>query len=154
KYWEGKDMTTNFGASANDYARFRAGFPDSFFDRLASYGLGASREYVVDLGTGTGTLARGFALRGCHVTGIDPDERLLEQARLLAEEVSVSIDYKTGTAENIPLADNCAELVTAGQCWHWFDGPKAAAEMARIIRPRGHVVIAYFSWLPLPGNVV
>lgn len=147
-------MITNFGASVDDYARFRAGFPDSFFDRLASYDIGASREYVVDLGTGTGSLARGFVLRGCSVIGIDPDERLLQQARQLDETASVSIDYRTGTAENIPLADNCADLVTAGQCWHWFDGPKAAAEIARIIRPRRYVVIAYFSWIPLPGNVV
>jgi hypothetical protein len=35
-------MTTNFGAAAEDYARFRAGFPDSLFDRLAAPHLQAA----------------------------------------------------------------------------------------------------------------
>jgi SAM-dependent methyltransferase len=147
-------MTTNFGAVAEDYARFRAGFPDSFFDRLAAFGIGAAGEAVVDVGTGTGTLARGFALRRCKVIGIDPDDRLLDQARRLDAAASVTVDYKTGCAEAIPLADDSADIVSAGQCWHWFDGPRAAREISRITRPRGHIVVAFFSWLPWPGNVV
>jgi SAM-dependent methyltransferase len=149
-----RQMTTNFGAAAADYARFRAGFPDSLFDRLAAFGIGASGETVVDVGTGTGTLARGFAQRGCKVIGIDPDDRLLDQARQLDQTASVTIDYKIGYAEAIPLADDIADVVSAGQCWHWFDGPKAAREFSRVTRPNGRVVVAYFSWLPLPGNVV
>lgn len=147
-------MTTEFGAAAEDYAKFRAGFPDSLFDRLALLGIGVSRDIVVDLGTGTGSLARGFALRGCEVTGIDPDERLLRQARQLDASAQVRIDYKIGRAEAIPLPDNFADTVSAGQCWHWFDGPTAAAEISRIIKPRGRVIVAHFDWLPLPGNVV
>src|SRR5215510_11001666 len=98
-------MKTNFGAVAEDYAKFRAGFPDSFFDRLAAFGIGVAGETVVDVGTGTGTLARGFALRGCKVIGIDPDDRLLSQARQLDAMASVTIDYKPGYAEAIPLGD-------------------------------------------------
>ena len=147
-------MTTNFGAAAEDYARFRAGFPDSLFDRLAALGIGASRETIVDVGTGTGTLARGFALRGCKVIGIDPDGRLLDQARRLDDDASATVEYKIGSAEAIPLPDGIAEVVSAGQCWHWFDGPKAAGEFSRITKPHGRVVVAYFSWIPFPGNVV
>jgi len=145
---------TNFGAAEEDYARHRAGFPASFFDRLAAFGIGGSGETVVDVGTGTGTLARAFAQRGCKVIGIDPDERLLHQARELDAAVSVTIEYQLGYAEALPLADDSADVVTAGQCWHWFDGAKAAREFARVTRPSGRVVVAYFSWLPLPGNVV
>lgn len=147
-------MSANFGAAAEDYATFRAGFPDSFFDRLASLGLCRSGTTVVDVGTGTGTLARGFARRGATVIAIDPDERLVHQARQLDAAASVSVDYRTGTAERIPLPTAIADLVTAGQCWHWFDGLSAAKEFARIAKPDGHVVVAHFDWLPLPGNVV
>ena len=146
-------MTTNFGATAEDYARFRAGFPDSLFDRLAALGIGASGETVVDVGTGTGTLARGFARRGCKVIAIDPDDRLLNQARQLDATASVTVAYKIGCAEAIPMADDSADIVSAGQCWHWFDGPKAAREVARITRPHGRVVVAFFAWLPWPGSV-
>ena len=45
-------------------------------------------------------------------------------------------------------------MVSAGQCWHWFERPRAAAEIRRLLRPGGRVVIATFDWLPLPGNVV
>lgn len=147
-------MSTNFGAAAEDYAMYRAGFPDSFFDRLARSGLHGEGSTVVDVGTGTGTLARGFARRGARVIGIDPDERLLQQARRLDAATCVAVEYKVGTAEQMPLADASADIVTAGQCWHWFAGPQAAAEFARIVEPGGHVVVAHFDWLPWPGNVV
>ncbi len=147
-------MTTNFGAAAEDYAKFRAGFPDSFFDRLAAFGIGVRGETVVDVGTGTGTLARGFAQRGGLAVGIDPDERLLNQARQLDAAAAVTIEYQLGYAEALPLANDSADVVTAGQCWHWFQGAQAAREFARVTRPQGRVVVAYFSWIPLPGNVV
>jgi len=147
-------MATNFGAAAEDFARFRAGFPDSIFDRLAALGIGASGETIVDVGTGTGTLARGFALRGARVIGIDPDGRLLDQARRLDVAAGATVEYKIGSAEAIPLPDDVADVVSAGQCWHWFDGPKAAAEFSRITKPGGNVVVAYFSWIPFSGNVV
>ena len=43
----------------------------AFFGRLAAVGIGVDRQRVLDLGTGTGTLARGFARRGCAVTAFD-----------------------------------------------------------------------------------
>ena len=52
-----KQVKTNFGAAAEDYAKFRAGFPDSFFDRLAAFGIRSPGEVVVDVGTGIGTLS-------------------------------------------------------------------------------------------------
>ena len=147
-------MTRNFGAAAQDYAKHRAGFPDSFFDRLQVFGIGRPDQLVVDIGTGTGTLARGLALRGCSAVGIDPDERLTEQARQLDHEAGVAVEYQTGVAEQLPLPDDYADVITAGTCWHWFDGRRAAAEVRRIGKAGAHVVIAAFAWLPLPGNVV
>ena len=147
-------MTRNFGAAAQDYAKHRAGFPDSFYDRLKVFGIGTPGQTIVDIGTGTGTLARGFALRGCRAIGIDPDERLMEQAKALDREAGVTVDYRTGVAEDLPLADDYADVITAGTCWHWFDGPKAASEAGRVGKPGAFVIIAVFAWLPLPGNVV
>src|SRR5262245_30446031 len=149
-----QQMATNFGAAAEDFARFRAGFPDSLFVRLPAHGIGAAGETIVDVGTGTGTLARGFALRGARVIGIDPDGRLLDQARRLDVAASVTVEYKIETAEAIPLPDGLADVVSAGQCWHWFDGPKAALEFSRITKSHASVVGAYFTWLPLLGSVV
>jgi len=146
--------STNFGAAAGDYATHRAGFPDSLFERLAALGIGATGEWVADVGAGTGTLGRGFARGGCRVTAIDPDARMLAQGRRLNADAGVSIDERVGSAEVLPFDNGALDIVAAGQCWHWFDPPAAAREFARVARPGGRVLIAHFDWLPLPGNVV
>jgi len=56
-------VNVDFGKTAGDYGKYRAGFPDQLFDRLFSAGIVREGETALDLGTGTGTLARGFALR-------------------------------------------------------------------------------------------
>jgi SAM-dependent methyltransferase len=143
-----------FGAAAEDYRRYRAGFPESLFERLAGLAIGLPGQEIVDLGTGTGSLARGFALRGCRVIGIDPDARLLAQARELDSEAGVEVDYREGRAEDTALPAASQDVVAAGQCWHWFDRPAAAREVARILRPDGLALITHFDWLPLAGNTV
>jgi len=146
--------TVSFGRTAEDYRRHRAGFPEAFFERIAGFGVGAPGQRLLDLGTGTGTLARGFALRGAAVTGLDPSDDMLAQARALDAEAGVSVDYVTAGAEATGLDAAAFDVVTAGQCWHWFDRPRAAAECLRLLEPGGTLAIAHFDWLPLPGNVV
>ncbi len=147
-------MKPDFGATARDYRAHRAGFPASFFDRLGRLGVGLKGQLVVDLGTGTGTLARNFARRGCRVVGIDPALALLEQARELDVTTGVEVDYALGRAEQMGLRSKTVDVVSAGQCWHWFDREKAAREVARILHPDGVLLIAHFDWIPLPGNLV
>lgn len=144
----------NFGKAAADYSTFRAGFPESIFDRLFEFNVGLPKHTVIDLGTGTGTLARGFALRGCKVFGVDPDPRMIDAARELDDNVEVRIEYLEAKAESTGLDGDIADVVTAGQCWHWFDRPRAIAEVMRLLKPGGKLVIASFDWLPLTGNVV
>ena len=144
----------DFGRTAGDYAKHRAGFPPRFFDELRSRGIGVAGQRVLDLGTGTGTVARGLALGGAEVTGLDPSEPLLEQARELDRQAEVSITYVVATAEETGLPGGSFDVITAGQCWHWFDRPRAASEVMRLLKPGGWLVIAHFDWIPLPGNVV
>ena len=145
-------MNPDFGLTSQDYARHRAGFPDSLFERLAEFGIGAKNQSIVDLGTGS--LARGFARRGCRVTGIDPSAEMIIAARELDAKAGVEVEYRVARAETTGLPDASFDVVTAGQCWHWFDRPKAAREALRILKAGGIVVIAHFDWLPLAGNLV
>lgn len=147
-------MKIDFGATASDYAKYRAGFPSSLFNKLSEYGIGLPGQNVVDIGTGTGTLARNFAMRGCHVIGIDPSTSLLEQAKQLDLANNVKVNYRQASAENTGLEDSSADVVTAGQCWHWFDRPRAIQEVIRILKANGYIAIAHFDWVPLKGNVV
>jgi len=147
-------MPINFGKTAQDYSKHRAGFPPAFFERLVAFGVGLPGQRVLDLGTGTGTVARGLAQRGCDVTGLDPSAELIDQAKRLDEAAGVTIHYLQATAEKTTLPAASFDVVTAGQCWHWFDRPKAAQEVRRLLVPDGYLVIAHFDWLPLPGNMV
>jgi len=147
-------MQVDFGRTSSDYARHRAGFPDAFFERLARQGLLRPGLRAVDLGTGTGTVARGLARHGCTVTALDVSAPMLESARGLATEAGLRIDFHQAPAERTDLPSEVYDLFTAGQCWHWFDRPAAAREAARLLAPGGRLVIAHFDWLPLPGNVV
>lgn len=146
-------MDVNFGLTADDYAKYRAGFPDAFFDRIFTDGYVKPNVSLLDIGTGTGTLARGFAARGCRVTGVDRSEQMIQQAKELSQGQGLGVDFRVATAEETGFPDSSFDIVTAGQCWHWFDRPKAAQEVKRLLKPNGTVIIAHFDWIPLTGNV-
>ncbi len=147
-------MEVDFGKTAADYSRHRAGFPDRLFDRLAAFEIGKPGQRILDLGTGTGSLARGFARRGAEVTGLDIAPEMLAAAAELAAAEGLKVDFREGGAEATGLPDAAFDVVSAGQCWHWFDSAAAAAEARRLLRPEGRIVLCHFDWLPLPGNVV
>jgi SAM-dependent methyltransferase len=147
-------MQIDWGRTAADYASHRADFPDSFFDRLAGYGIvspapdgpGRTPRPALDLGTGTGSLARGLARRGWRVTGVDISADMLAAARRLTAAADLAIDYVVAPAEATGLADHGFELVSAGTCWHWFDRPKAADEAHRVLASGGWLVISAMDW--------
>jgi SAM-dependent methyltransferase len=147
-------MKIDFGKTADDYARFRAGFPPAFFARLERLGLLRKGIAALDLGTGTGTLALGLAAPGASVTALDPAPEMLAQVAARAKEAGVAIRTIEGKAESTGLPDTTLDLVIAGQCWHWFDRPRAAAEARRVLKPGGTLMMAHFDWLRIPDGVV
>ncbi|MBI4617405.1 MAG: methyltransferase domain-containing protein [Planctomycetes bacterium] len=144
----------DWGLTAADYGRFRIGFPDSLYDRLVATGVGLPGQRILDLGTGTGAMARAFARRGCVATGLDRSAAILAEGARLAREEGLLVRWVAGRAEEPGLASASFDAVVAGQCWHWFDRPRAAQEGMRLLVPAGRLAICHFDWLPLPGNVV
>jgi len=143
----GRDI--DWGRTSADYARYRPGPPPSFFMRLAAFGVGLPGQRILDLGTGTGALAREFAGRGATVAGIDIAEGQLAMARKLAAEAGFVIDFRRAPAEATPFADGAFDRVTANQCWLYFDTARAILEMRRLLATGGLLVTSHFSWLPL-----
>jgi len=78
---------------------------------------------------------------------------MLAQAREIDRAAGIEIDYREARAEDTGLTDGSADVVAAGQCWHWFDRPAATREAARVLRADGRMLIAHFDWIPLPGNL-
>jgi SAM-dependent methyltransferase len=144
----------DFGLTVADYAQHRADYPGELFERLAALGFGHAGQRLLDLGTGTGALARVFAQADCQVTGLDPSAQMLQGARQLSGTAGQHISWLQGRAEQTGLRSQSFDLVSAGQSWHWFDADRAAREVARVLKPDGRLLIAQFDWLPIAGNLV
>lgn len=142
-------LARSFGGAAADYDRLRPDWPDAAVDRAAELlGLPPSAE-VVDLGAGTGKLTRLLAERFARVVAVEPDDRMREL---------LDVEAHAGTAEEMPLSDDSADAVFAGDAFHWFDGPAALSEIARVLRPGGGLVLLWNRWWetepPLPEAAV
>ncbi len=148
-----KGRLIDFGKTAGDYEQYRPGFPESFFDHLETRGWIRPGMRALDLGTGTGTLALGFARCGLVATGLDIAAELLDVARSTARTQALTVHFVEGRAEDTGFAAAGFDLVSAGQCWWWFDNDAAIREARRVLAPRGRLLICNFSYLPLPGNV-
>lgn len=147
-------MKVDFGLTAEDYRKYRAGYPDELYDRLKKFGVGLKGQSILDLGTGTGYLARKFAKQGAQVTGVDISGELIKEAKKLDDREGVSLQYVIAQAEDLPFSSSRFDVVTAGQCWHWFQGDRVLKEVRRVLKPYGQLAIVHLDWLPLKENIV
>ena len=141
----GRDI--DWSRTSADYAEHRPDYPAEFYQRLVDRGVGLPGQRIIDLGTGVGFLAENFARRGAVVTGVDVAAGQLDVARQRAAAAGLQIEYRTAPAEATGLKSGCFDVVTASQCWHYFDKPRAAAEARRVLRPQGLLAISHFCWL-------
>jgi ubiquinone/menaquinone biosynthesis C-methylase UbiE len=140
--------TVDFGRHSEDYASYRPGFPASFYDRLGSM-VALHGSQALDLATGPGTVALELGARGCSVVGIDTAPEQISAAERLAKEGELHglLRFQVAPAEATSVPDGAFDLVTAGQCWHWFDSATVLRESHRVLRPGGTLVVAYYSYL-------
>lgn len=138
----------DWGKTSDDYGRFRPGPPDSFYDRLKALDVGLAGQAILDLGTGTGVLARRFAGQGSKVWGIDISPGQIAMAQHLAQKEQLTIDFRVSGAEKTPFDDAMFDAITANQCWLYFRREEAIAEVKRLLKPGGVLVTSHFSWLP------
>jgi SAM-dependent methyltransferase len=122
-----RDRAEGFGAAADDYERYRPEFPAALLDDLAELGTGP----VLDVGCGTGKVARGLITRGRTVLGVELDPRM---AAVATRE---GVDVEVARFEEWSDSGRRFDLVVCGDAWHWLEPTRATEKVAAILSPGG-----------------
>jgi SAM-dependent methyltransferase len=126
------DPTRRFSSRAENYAKYRPGYPDALYAYLASQAGLLPGDNVVDIGSGTGLLSALFLSHGHVVYGVErnAEMRAYAENQFHGESRFNSLD---GRAESIPISDGSVEMVVVGQAFHWFDSKVAKREIQRVL---------------------
>jgi ubiquinone/menaquinone biosynthesis C-methylase UbiE len=108
---------------------------------VSSYVNDQTVKTIVDLGCGTGRFAEDLAVRfDAEVVGIDPSQKMLEQARLKRRDPRIR--YEHGQGEAIPLPDKSVDLIFISMVFHHFHDPRLTArECRRVLGHEGTVFL-------------
>lgn len=128
----------SFEDGAAGYHAARPGYPTE----AVRWCVPAGARAVLDLAAGTGKLTAGLVDLVPRVIAVEPSPAMRAELTRALPQVEV-VD---GTATATGLPDAAVDAVTVAQAWHWFAGPAAAAEIARVLRPGGTVAILWNRW--------
>jgi SAM-dependent methyltransferase len=117
------------------YERGRPGYPAGVVE-VADLQSSAT---VLDLGAGTGKLTRLLVSTFARVIAVEPDDEMRRMLVALCPEA----EALAGSAEQIPLAGASVDAVFAAQSFHWFEKERALAEITRVLRPYGALVVIW-----------
>lgn len=136
------EPTRRFSNRADAYLASRPGYPTDLLATLEKESDFARNWIVADIGSGTGLLSELFLQHGNRVLGIEPNaEMRAAGARRLADYAR--FESLGATAEALPLAPATADLITAGQAFHWFDPGRARGQFQRVLRPLAWVMLVW-----------
>jgi ubiquinone/menaquinone biosynthesis C-methylase UbiE len=135
-----RDAALGFDANAGAYEAARPSYPAEAVAHIVGHGRIGPGRRVLDLAAGTGKLTRLLVPTGADVVAVEPVAGM--RARLAAS-LGEAVEVLDGTAEAIPLDHASLDAVTVAQAFHWFDPPTALAELARVLRPGGHLFLVW-----------
>lgn len=117
--------------------------PAELVELIASGGLPVGAT-ALDVGCGSGLEAVYLARSGLSVIGVDSSRPALELARERARAAGVELDLRYGSALDLPVEAGSIDLALDRGCLHGIDRedrPAYAAEIARVLRPGGRLLL-------------
>ncbi len=137
-----RSSITRFSDRVTDYVRYRPGYPAQMLQIIKEKIQLTADSSVADIGSGTGISSAVFLENGNKVYAIEPNKgmRLAAEARFSDSSNFVSIN---GSAEETKLRKESIDFVFCAQSFHWFNNDQTKAEFARILKPDGHIVLAW-----------
>ena len=141
----------DWGRASKDYAKFRDIYPQKFYDKIIERGLCIDGQTVLDVGTGTGVIPRNMYRYGAKWIGTDISKEQIEQAEILSK--GMNIDYYTMSTEDLNFPDNSFDVITACQCFWYFDHEHIMPKLYRMLKPDGSILVLYMTWLPFEDKI-
>ncbi len=139
-----RDTQNQYARQAERYAESSLHRRGESLDTVRRLAAASGEDTVLDLGTGAGFTAFAVAADAGRVIAADLTPEMLEQARRLARErdLEAEVAWTLAAAESLPFADDSIPVITCRYASHHFhDLPRALRELARVIQPRGRVVL-------------
>jgi SAM-dependent methyltransferase len=127
-----------YARAADIYDGARPDYPpqalDFFFEHFA-----LKTKTVLEVGAGTGKLTKLLLARGAAVTAIEPVPAMRRNFQRLLPGIPVW----EGSAERIPFPQHSYDVICCAQSFHWFNGPLALREFARVLNPHGSLLLIW-----------
>jgi SAM-dependent methyltransferase len=130
-----------FATTAELYEEYRPPYPAEFFQAVAQRLALSRQQSLIDLGTGPGLLALGFAAYAGRVVGVDPEPNMLAAARAAAARAGADVTFVAGRAEDLPDTIGSFDVVTIGRALHWMDHNALGPLFARLVAHGGAIVV-------------
>ena len=146
-----KGKAFDWGRTSEDYAKYRDIYPDEFYKRITDQGLCIKGQKVLDLGTGTGVLPRNMYPFGAEWTAADISPEQIAKARELSERMDIR--YFASPAEELDFPENTFDIITACQCFWYFDHNKIIPKLYSMLKPGGMLLLLYMAWLPFEDEI-
>ena len=137
-----KDPKTRFSDRAENYVRYRPGYPREVLKFLEDKGALTYGSVVADAGSGTGKLSELFLENGNKVLAVEPNDEMREAAELLLGD-HPRFESVAGAAEDTTLAGESVDLLVVANSLHWVQRDAARAEFLRVLKPDGRVAVVW-----------
>lgn len=141
----------DWGRTSDDYAKYRDIYPEEFYKKIIDRNLCIEGQRVLDLGTGTGVLPRNMYKYGAKWIGTDISSNQIAKARELS--VGKNIEYYVVSTEELDFEDDAFDVITACQCFFYFDHERIVNNLYRMLKPEGRILVLYMAWLPFEDKI-
>jgi ubiquinone/menaquinone biosynthesis C-methylase UbiE len=134
EYWNTQGSIYDFGYESDEECRY--------WQQVLTDSIGKEPKKILDIGTGTGFLAKNLAVLGHDVTGLDFSQDMMAQARIKMKNHHLSWNLVMGDAEHPEFPDSSFDVIICRYLLWTLPSPETAvSEWVRVVKPGGKLIV-------------